>query len=245
MTDYHYLALAEFNILLDFYWGTWLEAIPNSAEVTWRFFYHDYDESYREASQWRNVYCYSLWFHFWAAINPELNGNTGVFLLSTCHWLAILNLMAETLPSIAHYRMPPYSSFLQTMSAKNIIGFHATISTPKAGPLLQNLPVNFQVGSINTELPSDSQMESLLSDTNLLVLKERDIYHWAVYNKKEEKMQLWGSCDLSSKDDYECLRMIQHNEVNLRYSVHKENIKIYDKIDEFIINNLGQWRCKS
>jgi len=129
--------------------------------------------------------------------------------------------------------------------AKNIIGFHATISTPNAGPLLQNLPVNFQVGSINTELPSDSQMESLLSGTNLLVLKERDIYHWAVYNKKEEKMQLWGSCDLSSKDDYECLRMIQHNEVNLRYSVHKENIKIYDKIDEFIINNLGQWRCKS
>ncbi|NMH65932.1 hypothetical protein [Shewanella salipaludis] len=129
--------------------------------------------------------------------------------------------------------------------AKHVTGFRTTISMPDAGQLVQNLPVNFQPVNISAELPSDSTLESLLPGTDLLVLKAHDPYQWSVYNKKEEKLQLWGSCDLNSKEDYECFRTIQHDGVNLRYSLHRDNIKNYHEIDELIIKNLEYWRCGS
>jgi len=95
------------------------------------------------------------------------------------------------------------------------------------------------------ERRSDGEkLEQFSDEASLYVSKERGPYYFLLYTKVEDNYLYWGDCTRSSDTSYVCFRVVELEEMNIRYSIDKANINTYKDIDDFIFEHLSMWECR-
>lgn len=138
----------------------------------------------------------------------------------------------------------PILFFPGSYVTKHIPAFKPIEITENNSHLNNFLPVNFQP-KMELEKRSDGEnLENLSDEPSLYVSKERGPYDFLLYTKSENNYLYWGDCTHSSEISYECFRTMELEDMNLRYSVHKDNIATYKDIENFIFEHLSMWECR-
>ena len=138
----------------------------------------------------------------------------------------------------------PILFFSADYVVKHIEEFKAFEYINNKSKLNHFLPVNFQPMK-KLERKLDVTLFNTFPDAqDLYVDKDREQYSFTLYSKIEDVFLYWGSCDHGSVNSYDCFRTIEFDNMNIRYSVHKDNISIHKKIDKFIFEHLDKWRCE-
>ncbi|HCM05373.1 MAG TPA: hypothetical protein DIC30_05115 [Oceanospirillales bacterium] len=107
-----------------------------------------------------------------------------------------------------------------------------------------SLPVNFQPQRKLERRSDVENLEKFIDEKSLYISKVIEPYDFTLYTKDQDRYLYWGYCSGNSKTSYDCFRTIELEDMNLRYSVHKDNIATYKDIEDFIFEHLSMWECR-
>ncbi len=138
----------------------------------------------------------------------------------------------------------PILYFPGTYVAKHIPSFKTLGITGNNSQINLSLPVNFEPKWKPAQHFDTNTLEKFFDEPSLYVSKERGPFDFLLYTKSENNYLYWGDCMHSSKASYDCFRTMELEDMNLRYSVHKDNIATYKDIEKFIFEHLSMWECR-
>lgn len=138
------------------------------------------------------------------------------------------------------------SIFFNGAEIKNQIEtFNATSPSPTSGNIYHHIQVNLSKTKITKYVLDTEQLKS--SDMDNIKFEAQSPYNWTAYTNIANDYQYWGDCMLDGNSEmdpsYRCSHQLQIGNVFGTYSVEDENILLYQKIDDFIVNKLQSWEC--
>ncbi len=103
--------------------------------------------------------------------------------------------------------------------------------------------MNFQPKRRLERLSDSNKLETFVDESSLYVPKEIGLYDFLLYTKTQDGYLYWVDCLGNSETSYDCFRTIEFGDMNICYSIHKNNIENYKGIDDFIFEHLSMWQC--
>jgi len=137
----------------------------------------------------------------------------------------------------------PILSFSGHYVVKQIPSFKTKGFISETTQINLSLSVNFQPKRRLERLSGSNKLEKFVDESSLYVPKEIGPYDFLLYTKTQDGYLYWGDCLGNSETSYDCFRTIEFGDMNIRYSVHKNNIESYKNIDDFIFEHLSMWQC--
>jgi hypothetical protein len=138
----------------------------------------------------------------------------------------------------------PILYFPGTYVANHIPSFKPLGFIASGSQINLSLPVNFQPKRNLGQRSDVDSLEEFVDENSLYVPKEIEPYDFTLYTKVQDSYFYWGNCSGNPKTSYDCFRTMELEDMNLRYSVHKDNVATYKDIEDFIFEHLSMWECR-
>lgn len=157
--------------------------------------------------------------------------------------LAVSSKAEEGFDSASNYGP---TLFFSAQSISEKIDDYKTYSTdPLFGQYHHNIQINLsETEVIITPTNKDTLEASGIKDIYFEKLTE---YDWNAFLKLDKTYEFWGHCMLDGrgekKEGFSCTRQLKVDDIVLTFDLENTHIPVSKHIDEFLVNQLNNWRC--